>query len=152
MGDADLKSIVDVVSKVIDGAGVVVVVLGLLFATGAYALAQSAQTRRQTAYRVYRQQVGKAILLGLEFLVAADIIRTVAVAPNVRRRRSAGRRSRREDISQCRAGRRVVWKMALAIPPCALASLAYLDTRLAAPRPGVRQLWIAAAAGPTAVV
>ena len=33
------------------------------------------------AYRVYRQQVGKAILLGLEFLVAGDIIRTVAVAP-----------------------------------------------------------------------
>ena len=33
------------------------------------------------AYRVYRQLVGKAILLGLEFLVAGDIIRTVAVAP-----------------------------------------------------------------------
>jgi uncharacterized membrane protein len=34
------------------------------------------------AYRVYRQQVGKAILLGLEFLVAGDIIRTVAVDPS----------------------------------------------------------------------
>ena len=35
-------------------------------------------------YREYRQGVGKAILLGLEFLVAADIIRTVAVSPTFR--------------------------------------------------------------------
>jgi uncharacterized membrane protein len=78
---ADFKNTVDVVSKVIDGAGVVIVVIGLLIATGIYLLAQSDQAKRPTAYRVFRQQVGKAILLGLEFLVAADIIRTVAVAP-----------------------------------------------------------------------
>jgi uncharacterized membrane protein len=35
-------------------------------------------------YRRYRQGVGRAILLGLEFLVAADIIRTVAVSPTFR--------------------------------------------------------------------
>ena len=81
MGDADFKHAVDVVSKVIDGAGVVVVVVGLLLATGAFVLAQRDRGQRPLAYRVYRQQVGKAILLGLEFLVAADIIRTVAVAP-----------------------------------------------------------------------
>ncbi len=81
VSDADFKNTVDVVSKVIDGAGVVVVVFGLLIATGAYAVYQRDPARRRTAYRVYRQQVGKSILLGLEFLVAADIIRTVAVAP-----------------------------------------------------------------------
>ncbi|MFD0851777.1 DUF1622 domain-containing protein, partial [Actinomadura adrarensis] len=32
-------------------------------------------------YRLYRQSLGPAILLGLEFLVAGDIIRTVAVSP-----------------------------------------------------------------------
>ncbi len=32
-------------------------------------------------YRVFRQRLGRAILLGLELLVAADIIRTVAVTP-----------------------------------------------------------------------
>ncbi|NYI96980.1 DUF1622 domain-containing protein [Streptomonospora nanhaiensis] len=37
-----------------------------------------------TAYRPYRQGLGRAILLGLELLVAADIIRTVAVAPTFR--------------------------------------------------------------------
>jgi uncharacterized membrane protein len=81
LNDADFKSTVDTVSKVIDGAGVLVIVVGLLVATGAFVLALKDRARAQVAYRVYRQQVGKAILLGLEFLVAGDIIRTVAVAP-----------------------------------------------------------------------
>lgn len=34
-------------------------------------------------YRVYRQDVGRAILLGLEFLITGDIIRTVVVAPTL---------------------------------------------------------------------
>jgi uncharacterized membrane protein len=84
VSDADFKNAVDVISKIIDGAGVVVVVVGLLLATGAFALAQRDREQRPLAYRVYRQQVGKAILLGLEFLVAADIIRTVAVEPTFR--------------------------------------------------------------------
>jgi uncharacterized membrane protein len=81
VNDADFKSTVDTVSKVIDGAGVLVIVVGLVVATSAFALALRDRDRAQVAYRVYRQQVGKAILLGLEFLVAGDIIRTVAVAP-----------------------------------------------------------------------
>ena len=81
MGDADFKSVVDVVSKVIDGAGVVVVVAGLLIASAVFASTLRRPETRATAYRVYRQQVGKSILLGLEFLVAADIIKTVAVDP-----------------------------------------------------------------------
>ncbi len=84
MADANFANAVDAISKVIDGAGVVVVVVGLLVGTGVFALALSARDQRPLAYRVYRQQVGKAILLGLEFLVAADIIRTVAVAPSFR--------------------------------------------------------------------
>jgi uncharacterized membrane protein len=81
LGSADFKSTVDTVSKVIDGAGVLVIVIGLVVATCAFALALKDRARAQVAYRVYRQQVGKAILLGLEFLVAGDIIRTVAVSP-----------------------------------------------------------------------
>ncbi len=67
-----------------DAAGVLAVVCGLLVATGAFVLAQRQRDQRPLSYRLYRQQVGKAILLGLEFLVAADIIRTVAVAPSFR--------------------------------------------------------------------
>jgi uncharacterized membrane protein len=81
LDDADFKNTVDAVSKVIDGAGVLIIVVGLVVATAAFVLTLRRRDRVQVAYRVYRQQVGKAILLGLEFLVAGDIIRTVAVAP-----------------------------------------------------------------------
>ena len=81
MDDADFKNTVDAVSKVIDGAGVLIIVMGLAVATAAFVLTLRHRERVQVAYRGYRQQVGKAILLGLEFLVAGDIIRTVAVAP-----------------------------------------------------------------------
>jgi uncharacterized membrane protein len=77
VGDEHFKDVVDAVSKVIDGVGVVVIVVGLLLAVGLFL----SQRERADSYRTFRQQVGKAILLGLEFLVAADIIRTVAVAP-----------------------------------------------------------------------
>ena len=36
-----------------------------------------------TRYERYRRDVGRAILLGLEFLVAADIVRTVAFTPSM---------------------------------------------------------------------
>lgn len=64
-----------------DGAGVAVIVLGVLAATVKYALAVRRDGDHNATYRAYRQGVGRAILLGLEILVAADIIRTVAVAP-----------------------------------------------------------------------
>ena len=36
------------------------------------------------AYKEYRHQLARALLLGLEILVAADIIRTVALEPTLR--------------------------------------------------------------------
>ncbi|MCW2990767.1 MAG: hypothetical protein JWM73_1361 [Solirubrobacterales bacterium] len=82
MSDADFKSAVDAVSKVIDGVGVLAIVLGLVVATVVFVLALRTAADRMTTYRDYRRQIGRAILLGLEFLVAADIIRTVAVDPS----------------------------------------------------------------------
>lgn len=35
------------------------------------------------SYKLHRQDIGRATLLGLEVLVAADIIRTVAVTPTL---------------------------------------------------------------------
>lgn len=71
--------VVEAVGKGIDAVGVGVMVLGGIVATVA------AVTRALDAgtYRRYRQQLGRSILLGLEFLVAADIIRTVAVTPTL---------------------------------------------------------------------
>ncbi len=73
---------VEVVGKVIDGAGVAITLAGALAAT--LAAGRRIYRREPDTYRRYRQQLGRSILLGLELLVAADIIRTVAVTPTVR--------------------------------------------------------------------
>lgn len=67
--------------RIIDGAGVVAVVLGVVIASATAALRLA--RGRGPVYRAYRQQLGRSILLGLELLVAADIIRTVAAQPTL---------------------------------------------------------------------
>jgi uncharacterized membrane protein len=76
------SQVIEQVGKVVDAAGVGVMIVGALGATvvAAYRL----QQRQGDTYRLYRRQLGRSILLGLELLVAADIIRTVAVTPTVR--------------------------------------------------------------------
>lgn len=75
----ELQHTVELVGRAVDAAGVAVIVVGTLFAT---VLAAVRLGRRQAGvYRGYRRRVGRSILLGLEFLVAGDIVRTVAVAP-----------------------------------------------------------------------
>ncbi len=71
----------DAVGTGIDAVGVLVVVIGTIYATGRFVFRR--HETDSNPYRVYRQNMGRAILLGLEFLVAGDIIRTVVVAPTV---------------------------------------------------------------------
>lgn len=72
--------VIETVGKAIDATGVAVIAIGaLLSATGVLR-----RLRTGDAYRAFRQQLGRSILLGLELLVAADIIRTVAVTPDAR--------------------------------------------------------------------
>jgi uncharacterized membrane protein len=72
---------VETVGIAVDGAGVLVIVVGMLLATARFV--QPRPRGPDDAYKVYRRDLGRAILLGLEFLVAGDIIRTVAVAPTL---------------------------------------------------------------------
>jgi uncharacterized membrane protein len=78
----DFRNVMEWVGTVVDGVGVLLVVAGALLATGRYVLATQG-TPDGRSYRVYRQDLGRAILLGLEFLVAGDIIRTVVVSPTL---------------------------------------------------------------------
>jgi uncharacterized membrane protein len=73
--------VIETTGKILDGAGVTVTVIGILWA----AVAAGRRGLRQDPdnYRLVRRQVGRSILLGLELLVAADIIRTVAVTPTL---------------------------------------------------------------------
>jgi uncharacterized membrane protein len=72
---------IELAGRGIDGAGVLAVVVGVAVAT-AFALGRL--VRRDTPiYRPYRRFLGRSILLGLELLVAAEIIRTVAITPTL---------------------------------------------------------------------
>ena len=77
----DFSDAVEAVGKVTDAAGVGAIVIGAVFAAGAAGL--RIRRRQPDVYRLFRQQLGRSILLGLELLVAADIIRTVAVRPSL---------------------------------------------------------------------
>lgn len=76
----EISSLLEHVGTVIDVVGVGVMVIGALAATWLAATARR-RTPKAEIYEPYRRNLGRSILLGLEFLVAADIIKTVAVTP-----------------------------------------------------------------------
>ncbi len=70
---------IQTVGEAADVVGVAVIVIGGILAAG---IATGRLLRRMPdTYRWFRRQLGRAILVGLELLVAADIIRTVAITP-----------------------------------------------------------------------
>ena len=76
----ELREVIEGIGWVIDAAGVAVIVVGLAWAA---VLAVSTRGDAPARYSTARQTIGRAILLGLEVLIAADIVRTVAVEPTV---------------------------------------------------------------------
>jgi uncharacterized membrane protein len=75
--------VMDHVAQGFEGLGVLVLAAGTLwsFLLGAAAWHRSGQARQ--AYALLRQALGGTLLLGLEILVAADLVRTIAVAPTL---------------------------------------------------------------------
>src|SRR3954452_1082473 len=69
------------IGQVVDAVGVTALVIGLVMASGV-ALARL-RRNEPGVYPRYRQSLGRSILLGLELLVAGDIIRTVAGTPDL---------------------------------------------------------------------
>lgn len=70
-------SLIGFVGTAIDLFGVAVILAGIVWATARF-IGQRAHTRR---YDLYKIRIGKSLLLGLEFLVAADIVKTIAIEP-----------------------------------------------------------------------
>lgn len=68
-------------TKSIELAGVLVVIGGAVAATVHYFKNFNKETPE--IYELFKRQLGRSILLGLEFLVAADIIATVAIKPSM---------------------------------------------------------------------
>jgi uncharacterized membrane protein len=75
------RHIMELVGTSVDGVGVFIVAGGMVVATARLVVRRPHEAGNY--YSFYRQDVGRAILLGLEFLIAGDIIRTVVVAPTL---------------------------------------------------------------------
>ncbi len=69
---------IETVGRVVETVGIAVIVVGIALALVRFALAH----REGDGYAGCRRSIGRSILLGLELLVAGDIIRTVAISPN----------------------------------------------------------------------
>lgn len=78
----DFKEIMEVVTRAMELVGVTVIVVG--FAVGALlALRDVSRGQRIGVYAMVRKYLGQSILLGVEILVAADLIRTVTIEPTL---------------------------------------------------------------------
>jgi uncharacterized membrane protein len=77
-----LKHAIEWTTRVIEILGILIILIGAAVALVRFAIGLD---RQEGADRVssLRSNLGRAILLGLEFLVAADIINTVAIDPTL---------------------------------------------------------------------
>ena len=76
-----MKDAIELAATGIELLAVAIIVISVAFGTARFVV--HAQQRVEDAYEQYRVHLAKALLLGLEFLVAADIVRTVALEPTL---------------------------------------------------------------------
>jgi uncharacterized membrane protein len=81
--DVTFEEAVRFVGQVVDGVGVVIVLVGAIVALVPNVALLVLRRATNRDYREVRRRLGRSILLGLEFLVAADIIRTAAISPTL---------------------------------------------------------------------
>ena len=78
----DQIEIIRAVSNVMDALGVAVVSIGMLW--GLFLFIKELCTQNSSdAYKTFRFQIVRSLILGLEVLVAGDVIRTVAISPTL---------------------------------------------------------------------
>jgi uncharacterized membrane protein len=71
-------------AEVVELVGVGIMLLGAAAASVAFAVRWARNRSLEAPYHAFRADLGRAILLGLELLVIADIIGTVAIEPTFR--------------------------------------------------------------------
>jgi len=77
----NLRNIIELLSTILEAAGVIIIIAGILFFVVKFLF--NLLKDKPDIYKSLRQDIGKVILLGLEILVAADIIHTVIIDPTL---------------------------------------------------------------------
>ena len=78
----DLTQIIGGIGFYVEAFGVVVIVVGILHALTKYGV-RYLRDAGGDLYVGFRSHIGRSLMLGLEFLVAGDIIRTVVINPSI---------------------------------------------------------------------
>jgi uncharacterized membrane protein len=73
-----MQEIFEITVTVVETAAVLMLVLGLALSTGRF-FRMAARGMASASVRAFRQDLGRSLQLSLEFLIAADVIETVAV-------------------------------------------------------------------------
>ena len=73
----------ELVAEILDIAAVIAILAGTIVSTAQFAGSMRARAEFVRAYERFRHALGRAIIVGLEFLIAGDIIRTVVITPTL---------------------------------------------------------------------
>jgi uncharacterized membrane protein len=80
---SSFSTAMDHVAQGFEALGALILVVGVVWSLVLAALAWRRSGSTRTGYAALREAFGGSLLLSLEILVAADLLRTVAVAPTV---------------------------------------------------------------------
>ena len=84
------EDVMNTIVRAFEALGVAILVVGTVIAFVRYLLNLRQDTDRTAAFVALRSQLGRSILLGLEVLVAADIVRTIVEVPSLQSAISLG--------------------------------------------------------------
>lgn len=76
---ADMKGFFEIAASGVEIAGILLLMIGLVLALARFVQGVLRPAERSGAYATFRRDLGRPLLLSLEFLVASDIIYTIAV-------------------------------------------------------------------------
>ena len=79
----EIKLYIEYIARAIEVAGIITIVIGMGLALFRFIFTMQGSSPR--SYKTLRRDLGKSILLGLEILVAGDIIATVVTEPTMER-------------------------------------------------------------------
>lgn len=77
----NIKHYIDYIAQIVEAIGVLIIFFGVVISLVNYII--SYINKKPETYIKLRQKLGKAILLGLEVLIAADIMATVVTDPTI---------------------------------------------------------------------
>lgn len=76
-----MRGLIEIAAQGIEALAVAIIVIAIVH--GSVRFLFSITNKVEDAYERYKNHLGKGLLLGLEFLVAADVVRTVVLEPTL---------------------------------------------------------------------